>query len=185
MGSTKAPVVNSQRRTAPTPSPSIAADSGAAMPARKIASVGGASGGNAMTRFHTAAGGAWTTTSLSTASADSGGAGREHRLNRTSGSSTPELRSAEGWAVARRGHELAADALVRSAHLAPPGVDALDVGGLEGTTETRRHQTNPGLGGARDQPLGRIVPRVEREIERPPVDGHEHPAPQELVSEER
>ena len=53
IGSTKVPVVNSQRRTAPTPRPSIVAPIGHAIPARNTHSSGSGSSGKAITVRHT------------------------------------------------------------------------------------------------------------------------------------
>src|SRR2546422_6402783 len=56
IGSTKLPVVKSQKRNAPTPLPRIRAASGAATPTRNTHSVAGGSAGNATTCRHTTAG---------------------------------------------------------------------------------------------------------------------------------
>src|SRR5438270_11331916 len=60
IGSTNAPVENTQCRSAPTPLPSICARIGYAMPTRNIHSVGRGISENATTSRHTFSGGAFT-----------------------------------------------------------------------------------------------------------------------------
>ena len=67
IGSTKAPVVKMQCRTAPTPFPSISADVGQATPALNSQSSGGGGSEKETTCSQTVSGGAFTTTSERTA----------------------------------------------------------------------------------------------------------------------